>query len=63
MSMPVCCVDCGKELTELHDTTVSNVENERCYVGQLTGQIYYCEKCEIMTIDNLLDGTIEQWLY
>ena len=61
--MPVNCIECEQELTELHDTTESNIETERCYIGQLTGEIYHCEDCDVMTIDNFLDGTVEQWVY
>lgn len=61
--MCVECVNCGKELNEPTDTTVSNVENERCFVGQHTGDIYYCEKCDSHTLDDFLNRAVVSWHY
>lgn len=57
------CFNCESELEEIHDTTYSNIETERCSVGQHTGDIYYCENCELMTIDCFLSGRQRQWVY
>ena len=61
--MSVDCIHCGKELEEVHDTTYSNINTERAYKGQHTGNIYFCEDCELMTIDNFLSGRTEPWSY
>lgn len=56
------CKECGNEM-ELIDTTVSNIDTDRSKVGQHTGDIYKCEDCDIMILDNLLTGQIERWTY
>lgn len=57
------CVHCGKELTEVVDTTYSNYTSVRVNKGDKTGDIYYCDKCEAHTIDDYLDGVARAWSY
>ncbi|MBD1583470.1 hypothetical protein [Pseudoalteromonas sp. S16_S37] len=33
------CISCDEDLENVHDTTVSNIETDRCYIGQHTGNI------------------------
>jgi len=56
------CLECGNEL-EISDTTYSNVNTDRVYEGQHTGNIYYCENCKIHWIDDFITGKIERWSY
>ena len=49
------CIHCGKPIEEIHDTTYSK--------GELTGEIYLCEKCDLCTIDDFLNGTERAWTY
>ena len=56
------CPDCNTEM-EPTDTTYSNIETIWAKYGQHTGDIYYCESCDIHWIDNFLSGKIEKWNY
>jgi uncharacterized protein with PIN domain len=56
------CPDCNKEM-ELKDTTYSNCNTNRTYIGQYTGDIYYCEKCDQFFLDDFLTGKLETWSY
>jgi hypothetical protein len=63
--MSINCYHCHKELTDVHDTTYSNINTARASVGQHTGNIYKCddEDCEGYSIDNFLTGKVESWSY
>ncbi|OGO02706.1 MAG: hypothetical protein A2Y91_02055 [Chloroflexi bacterium RBG_13_54_8] len=41
------CPDCGADMGDPVDTTYSNMKTMRCSIGQHTGDIYSCEKCEL----------------
>lgn len=56
------CPECNLEM-EHTDTTYSNINTKRAYVGQHTGDIYWCEKCETHYINNFLRGELEIWSY
>lgn len=56
------CPDCGTEM-ELRDTTYSNVNTNRAYNGQHTGDIYYCPICDEWWLDDFLTGDLEIWNY
>ena len=55
------CPDCNEEMGDPVDTTRSNVETKRTKVGQHTGDIYRCEKCEIAWIDDFLTQRMHVW--
>lgn len=55
------CPGCGKELEEPEDTTYSNIKTSRAEIGQHTGDIYYCEKCEVWWLDDFLDNEVRIW--
>lgn len=59
--MCINCPCCGNELYEIVDTTYSNYQSKRCYEGQHTGNIYYCEDCELSVIDDFLDDCVRVW--
>lgn len=55
------CPDCGGEMDQ-NDTTYSNIKTGRAEVGQHTGDIYFCEKCEISWLENFLNNSkLERW--
>jgi len=56
------CLNCKKEI-ELEDTTFSNINTDKVDKGDHTGDIYWCEHCQIYWIDNLTNGKIEEWNY
>lgn len=56
------CPNCEREM-EFHDTTYSNITTSRCNAGDHTGDIYYCEQCDCLFIDNFLTGKLEGWSY
>jgi predicted RNA-binding Zn-ribbon protein involved in translation (DUF1610 family) len=56
------CLTCGKEI-EIDDTTYSNYNSLRANKGEHTGNIYWCENCEVFWIDNFLTGKVEHWNY
>lgn len=56
------CPECKKEI-ELVDTTYSNINTERCKNGEHTGDIYECEICNCLYIDNFLTHKLEIWNY
>jgi hypothetical protein len=60
MECPLCKNE--KEL-EVHDTTFSNTNTNRCKVGDHTGNIYKCEECDTLWLHNLLSGSVSQWSY
>ena len=39
------CHSCEEEI-EITDTTYSNIKTNRCNVGDHTGNIYFCKKCD-----------------
>lgn len=55
------CPDCGSDMGDPVDTTYSNTNTTRASVGQHTGDIYYCEKCEVHWLDNFLDQKVVAW--
>ena len=57
------CPECSELIEDIHDTTYSNITTSRCRAGEHTGNIYKCEKCESVWIDNFLSGEIEPWCY
>lgn len=61
--MSIDCIHCGEEIEEKTDTTVSNIETSRASIGQHTGDIYFCDKCENYTLDCFLTGKTEYWDY
>lgn len=61
--MSIDCANCGEELNEIHDTTYANYTNDRVKNGQHTGDIYKCESCEALTIDDHLNGLVRIWSY
>jgi hypothetical protein len=61
--MCINCIECGDEIEEIHDTTHSNINTHRCSAGDHTGNIYICEKCDILLIDDFLTGTVHYWNY
>lgn len=56
--MCINCPDCNKELAEIVDTTYSNYTSKRCYEGQHTGDVYYCEDCESRVIDDFVNKCV-----
>lgn len=58
------CLECDCDL-ELHDTTHSNINANRCYAGQHTGNIYACtnEDCCQLYLDDFLSGEFRYWSY
>ena len=62
--MSIECAHCGHEITsEPHDTTYANYTNYRVEKGQHTGDIYKCDECEGLTIDDFLDNVVRGWSY
>jgi phage FluMu protein Com len=61
--MSINCIECDKELAEVHDTTYSNVTTHRCNVGDHTGNIYKCDDCDILIIDDFLNHDIYEWIF
>ena len=61
--MSVVCIECGELVEEVHDTTYSNINTNRAYKGQHTSDIYYCDKCDTLMIDDFLSGEVEEWSY
>jgi hypothetical protein len=57
------CHSCGKDLTDVEDTTTSNYSNYRVHAGELTGEIYFCDECECHTINDHLNGVVRPWSY
>ena len=53
MNCPNCDVDMGEPV----DTTYSNIKTKRANIGQHTGDIYRCEKCEESFLDDFLSRT------
>ena len=57
------CSECGTEM-ELVDTTYSNITTKRCNDGDHTGNVYRCEKCEILWLENFLNNSkLEHYCY
>ena len=56
------CTECTKEMEQI-DTTYSNMKTDRCEIGQHTGDIYECKICEMLFMDNMLNGKLEPWSY
>ena len=56
------CPECSNEMEQI-DTTYSNMKTDRCEVGQHTGDIYECKICEMVFINNMLNGKLEPWSY
>lgn len=56
------CPECNINMEQI-DTTYSNVETNRCKKDQHTGDIYRCQKCSELYIDNILSGKLEPWSY
>ena len=59
--MGISCPFCEKELEEVVDTTYSNYNSKRCYDGQYTGNIYWCEDCECKVIDDFVNSCVREW--
>ena len=56
------CPDCGKDMGEAHDKTYSNTGKK--YPGvdpNHTGDIYKCEDCECLWLDNFITKNIEKY--
>lgn len=56
----ITCTNCEKELSDMVDTTYSNT-GATC--GQLTGEIYYCDECEVHVVDDHLNDIVRVWNY
>jgi len=57
------CPECEKEMEQI-DTTYSNVNTERAKKEQHTGNIYRCDDCDLLWLENLLNnGILEAWAY
>ena len=56
------CPECNN-IMELHDTLYSNITTERCKCGEHTGDVYKCEKCNILLVDNFLTGNLENYSF
>jgi len=55
------CPECNLEMY-VHDTTYSNINTKRCRVGDHTGNIWKCDKCEDSYLENFLNGNcLEPW--
>jgi hypothetical protein len=59
--MCINCPDCDKELDEVIDTTYSNYNSGRCYEGQHTGDVYWCDVCEQRYIDDFVNNCVRYW--
>lgn len=58
------CVYCGEEIiSEPTDTTYSNYNSHRTKMGQHTGNIYTCDACGGLVLDDLLNGVVREWKY
>ena len=57
----VTCPDCDIVLGDPVDTTHSNINTSRASIGQHTGDIYYCEKCDIHWLDDFLSQQVVAW--
>ena len=57
------CPNCGFDMGDPVDTTYSNIETKRASVGQHTGNIYWCDKCEVRWLDDFLSLDIYQWSF
>lgn len=57
------CAHCDAEVEGVHDTTYANYNSGRAVIGQHTGDIYKCEVCDELSIDDFLYGEIRQWSY
>ena len=55
------CPECGKEMGDPIDTTYSNKEPT---TGQYTGNIFYCDACELHWLEDLLHSSgVHVWYY
>ena len=55
------CPDCDTEMEQI-DTTYSNINTNRCRIGQHTGNVYKCETCECSWLENFLNNSkLERW--
>lgn len=61
--MGIKCCECEEKLEEIIDTTYANYTNHRVNNGDHTGDIYYCEKCDLKIIDDSLNGCVRVWSY
>lgn len=57
------CPECGNEFEEVHDTLYSNITTQRCNAGDHTGDVYLCEKCEQLWVDDFLNGEFYEFSY
>ena len=55
------CPECSNDMGDPVDTTYSNINTGRATVGQHTGDIYYCEKCEVNWLDDFLSNRTIVW--
>ena len=56
------CPDCLNEMKQI-DTTYSNITTARVKIGEHTGDIYECDKCEKLFIYNYIGNKIDSWSY
>lgn len=59
----IICPECKTDIDDVHDTTYSNINTDRCNEGDHTGDIYRCDGCDSLWIDDFLTGTISGWRY
>jgi len=57
------CPKCGNGIGDAVDQTYSNYASGRVAKQQHTGDIYYCEECEVYYIDDLIEGRLRRWNY
>ena len=55
------CPYCGTEIGDPVGTTYSIIKTKRAEVGQHTGDIYKCDKCEVRWLDDFLSGHVDEW--
>ena len=55
------CPNCATEMGDPVDTTYSNIKTGRADIGDHTGDIYWCEVCELRWLDDLLSDEIYVW--
>jgi hypothetical protein len=55
------CPECEADIGDPVDATYCNYDSPRVEKGRHTGNIYYCEACDVKWLDNFLTGQIEIW--
>lgn len=63
MSFQPKCINYEYGNLKLVDSLYSNINTERALAGQLTGEVYRCENCEELQLDNFLTGKTDPFSY